>query len=83
MGERGDEGMGDGCQGAATGSVLLGPGPHPVDVGTPSSCPLFDHLGCLAQTTLSSRILSNIMGASGKVAKELWLQVGGTCVHLG
>lgn len=71
-----------GASGLPQGSVLLAPGPHPLNVGTPSSCPPFDQPGCLAQPTLSPHTLSNIMGASGKVAKELWLQVGGTWIRL-
>lgn len=52
-------------------------GLHLLEVGTASSCPPFDQLECLAQPTLSPCTLSNIMGASGKVAKQLSLQAGG------
>lgn len=71
MGERGGEDRGSGCQWAAAGSVLLAAAAVSPGSGDTILLP-FDQLGCLAQPTLSPCTLSNIMGASGKVAAGGW-----------
>lgn len=70
--------MGDRCQRAAT--VLLAP--VTASLGSGGHHPSALHLTSLGALH-SPHCLGNIIGASGKVAKHLWLQVGGTCVHLG